>query len=199
MGDTLLPPPPSSSTFGTSTPSGLTPNTRSEAEAALTLNSSAQTDSAAPTTPLASSNPDEATKAYRNRPAGPLRASSTNYQEALYASQKKGSVSSNMSSDTSMPDSSENLSGVVASPTTTLAYVPKPGEGVVPLHNGVGTGQAEAVRRARKNSVGLNLGSLGRMPSWSEQDFKHVASAGLMGEVRDGAGYSSGVEGKDVK
>jgi len=35
-----------------STPSQLTPNTRSEAEAALTANSTAQTDSAAPTTPL---------------------------------------------------------------------------------------------------------------------------------------------------
>ncbi|KAF2122391.1 hypothetical protein BDV96DRAFT_618633 [Lophiotrema nucula] len=205
MGDRSELLPPSTGTFGSATPSGLTPNTRSEAEAALTLNTIAQTDSAAPTTPLArveNMNPhdqddtvDEAVKAYR-RPAGPIRTSSANYEKALEAFRKQSSAST-ASTDHSHDAraSTENVSGAptVASPTSTVPF-PPPGQGVVPLHTGVGTGQAEVIKKARPS--GLSLGQLGRQQSWNEQDFKHIRSASLMGEVTGDAGYGSGSEKK---
>jgi len=201
MGDNLELP-PSTGTFTPGTPSGLTPNTRSEAEAALTLNSIAQTDSAAPTTPLTSSenmppmgeeSMTEAQKAWR-KPAGPIRTSSTNYVTALAEAHKDPSLSSVLSSD-SMSASGRSITGeTVASPTSTgTAAFPPPGQGVVPLHTGVGTGQAEAIKRAKP--TGLSLGALGRQQSWNAQDLKHVYSANLMVPVKD-AGYESGAEGK---
>lgn len=217
MGDaqpTLLP--PSSGTFTPATPSGLTPNTRSEAEAALTHNITTQTDSAAPTTPLPTGahnmypymgagggntlegeadGVDEAQRAYR-RPAGPLRTSSTHYEAALREARKQSSASSNLSADTS-PTSPTNIlgEGKVASPITSTIPFPPPGQGVVPLHSGVGAGQTEAVKKARPH--GLSLGHLGRQPSWSEQDMKHIYTAGLMAKVEGDAGYASGAEGKE--
>jgi hypothetical protein len=85
-----------------------------------------------------------------------------------------------------------------AIPTKAVPFpLPPPGQGVVPLHTGVGTGQAEALKRARAR--GLSLGGLGRQPSWSEQDMKHIYSAGLMGDVKKGdAGYGSTDEVKDA-
>lgn len=217
MGDdsTLLP--PSSGDFSTATPSGLTPNTRSEAEAALTLNSIAQTDSAAPTTPMATregmhpfmgagggntvgqeDGADEAREAYK-RPPGPLRTSSTNYESAIREARKNSSVSSNFSTETHEPNP-ENITGSpTASPTSTTTHpLPPPGQGVVPLHTGVGGGQADVVKKAKAKASGLNLGMLGRQQSWNEQDLKHVYNASLMGGVQDDAGYRSGTEGKGV-
>jgi hypothetical protein len=43
----------------------------------------------------------------------------------------------------------------------------------------------------------MKLGDLGRQPSWSQQDYKHIYSAPLMNPPKnDDAGYSSGMEGK---
>lgn len=70
-------------------------------------------------------------------------------------------------------------------------------QGVVPLHTGIGAGQAEAVKRVRP--TGLSLGDLGRQQSWSEQDMKHVYSQKLMAGGEGGAadqGYSSAAEQK---
>ncbi|PSN70719.1 hypothetical protein BS50DRAFT_485741 [Corynespora cassiicola Philippines] len=196
MGDarpSLLP--PSRGSFTPATPSGLTPNTRSEAEAALTLNSVSQTDSAAPTTPLAPGTAyiiSEAQRAYR-RPPGPLRTSSTNYEQALKKAHEEVSASSDLSADTKSP---VNLvGGPVGSPTASVPF-PPPGQGVVPLHSGVGMQQAEALKRAKPR--GMSLGSLARQQSWNEQDMRHVYTAALMGEVKGDAGYSSGTEGKGV-
>ncbi|KAF2800939.1 hypothetical protein K505DRAFT_69966 [Melanomma pulvis-pyrius CBS 109.77] len=210
MGDadstTLLP--PSSGTFTPGTPSGLTPNTRSEAEAAFTYNTTTQTESAAPTTPLPSrenmpfdktideEKMNEAQKAWR-KPAGLIRTSSTNYEQALKEAHKEPSLSSVLSSDT-VTESGRDVTGeTVASPTSmaTSAF-PPPGQGVVPIHTGVGTGQAEAIKRAKPS--GLSLGALGRQQSWSAQDFKHVYSANLMEPVKSDAGYASEVEERDA-
>lgn len=174
--------PPNSGNFTPSTPSGLTPNTRSEAEAALAFNTVAQTDSAAPTTPLA-------TDATRNmmeshRPGG---TSSANYEKALLEARKQSSVSSTLSTDTT--DGTSEVDAIKGVP------LPRPGQGVVPLHTGPPMGQAEAVKRAKP--TGLSLAALGRQPSWSEQDMKHIYSANLMAEPKD-AGYSSGVDDKGV-
>ncbi|KAF2259007.1 hypothetical protein CC78DRAFT_537411 [Lojkania enalia] len=196
MGDSNLLP-PSTGALTPATPSGLTPNTRSEAEAALTLNSTTQTDSAAPTTALTQNNEDEAVKAYR-RPLAPIRTSTNNYERALQDFQSQHSASSNLSSDTISPVISSRL---VAEPQSfsesqssaeIASMFPGPGQGVVPKGSGVGSGQTEAVKRARP--TGLTLGKLGRQQSWSEQDYKHLLNAKLMGEVVEGdaAGYDSG-------
>jgi hypothetical protein len=161
------------------TPSGLTPNTRSEAEAALTLNSTIQTESAAPTTPLPinnimawdgtkdyEENMTEAQKAWR-KPAGLVRTSSTNYATALAEAQKEPSLQSVLSND-SVTESGRDITGAetVASPiSTTTSAFPPPGQGVVPLHTGVGTGQAQAINRAKPS--GLSLGTLARQQSWN--------------------------------
>ncbi|KAF2127737.1 hypothetical protein P153DRAFT_54614 [Dothidotthia symphoricarpi CBS 119687] len=195
---TLLP--PSTGSFSIPTPSGLTPNTRSEAEAALSYNSFAQTDSAAPDPELFAdrsvvdndngSDAPEALQAYR-RP-GVMRTSSTNYQNALKEAHK-ASVSSDMSTDTDVPD---NVTGAetVASPTSSTVPFPPAGQGVVPNYGFV-TGQPEATKKSR--SRGLSLGSLARQQSWSEQDFKRVYNADILSEEpkKDG-GYASGDDGK---
>ncbi|KAF2467350.1 uncharacterized protein BDR25DRAFT_336100 [Lindgomyces ingoldianus] len=205
--------PLSQGTFTPATPSGLTPNTRSEAEAALTHNSSAQTDSAAP---IPAHPPDEnasvevgpsgsntqasdlddgiedAKKAYR-RPPGPIRTSSKNYENALREAHKNASASSNLPMDTV----AENITGVrTSSPASTIMPFPPPGQGVVPLLSGVGSGQANAVKRVVP--TGLSLGNLGRSQSWNEQDMKHVFSANLMVEVQGDPGYASGAEESGV-
>lgn len=182
--------PPSDGTFGVPTPSGLTPNTRSEAEAALTHNSIAQTDSAAPDPASITENgTDEAQRAYR-RP-GVARTSSTNYENALRRAQE-ASVSSNMSTDT---DRADNVTGaeVVASPTSSVTPFPPPGQGVVPLNYGaVGATQGDAIKKTR--SRGLSLSSLAQQQGWNEQDFRRVYSSDLMEEPsKNEAGYSSGL------
>ncbi|KAF2004605.1 hypothetical protein P154DRAFT_35040 [Amniculicola lignicola CBS 123094] len=196
--------PPSTGDFNAVTPPGLTPNTRSEAEAALMLNSTAQTDSAAPigsfsymgavSGPKPDALVDEAKKAYR-RPGGPTRTSSSNYEKALHDAMKQSSVSSHMSTTTEgvesmLPDARKTMSPVSA----TIPF-PKPGEGVVPLGTGVGAGQGEVVKKARGR--GLSLGHLARQQSWSEQDFKHAYSTDLRGDKEESAkgtegGYGSG-------
>lgn len=196
---TLLP--PSDGNFTPLTPSGLTPNTRSEAEAALTHNSAAQTDSAAPDPKLVpyfgtsrgsghSAGDEgftEAQKAYR-RPGIP-RTSSTNYEMALKKARQE-SVSSNMSAET---DAHNNMTGgeTVASPTTSTVSFPPPGQGVVPLNYGVGvgSGQGEALKKTR--SRGLSLGALARQQSWNQEDFKRVYNADLLTEPKEDAGYGS--------
>lgn len=205
--DSLLP--PSRGDFAP-TPSGLTPNTRSEAEAALTLNSSLQTESAAPTTPLPSysgnmqsfmgvgggnenvDGTDEAQKAY-SKPPGPLRTSSTNYEKALLEARKQSSASSDLISPTTSNDPTNIIDeNKVASPTATTPF-PAPGQGVVPLNPMVPKGQGEAVKRAKP--TGMTLGELGRQPSFNQQDFKHLHASGLMVPPKPDAGYDSGVEG----
>lgn len=189
------------------TPSELTPNTRSEAEAALTLNSTIQTESAAPTTPLPTNNimaldgtkdheedMTEAQKAWR-RPAGLNRTSSMNYATALAEAQKEPTLQFVLSSY-SVTESGRNITDAdtVASPTsTTTSTFPPLGQGVVPLHTGVGAGQAQAINRAKPS--GLSLGTLARQQSWNAQDLKHVYSANLMEPVKSDAGYASGAEG----
>jgi len=194
MGDARLELPPPTEFPAVLTPSGLTPNTRSEAEAALHRNSLVQTDSAAPL--KHSDDVDEAQRAYHRRP---VHESSTNYEKALNAWKKQASVSSNFS-HTSQEERGNGENGAasvtggrtVASPEATFPF-PAPGQGVVPLHTGVGGGQADAVKKARPS--GMSLGSLGRQQSWNQQDHKHVLSAHLMGRKEDG-GYDSGVDGQ---
>jgi len=197
-----------SSSYNFGTPSQLTPNTRSEAEAALTANSTTQTDSAAPTTPLpdagarfeaatlarymaTATNKDgsagdagttdgtvDEAKLTYRRPPNPTRTSTSNYAEAL--------AGSSMTSATK--------AGVMAAAPAAdpRIEVYEPQGGVVPLipaNMGVGMGQAEAVKRAKP--TGMSLGELGRKQSWSEQDFKHLYSERLM-VVKDGEpGYLS--------
>lgn len=200
--------PPSSGEFNPelATPSGLTPNTRSEAEAALTYNTLTQTASAAPTTPLATdpssfdgiSDPDTSNSAFAAR--RPMATSSShNYEAALAAARKQSTASSGMSADSTEPTgniAAGNITGgrTVASPTAAVPF-PPPGQGVVPLHTGVGSGQAEIVRKAKPS--GMKLGELGRQPSWSSQDMKHLLSAEWMKEPgTEDKGYGSGVEHK---
>ncbi|KAF2870670.1 hypothetical protein BDV95DRAFT_595382 [Massariosphaeria phaeospora] len=171
--DSLLP--PTEASFPLESPSGLTPNTRTEAELALDYNSHTQTDSAAPATSFPSdenANPTEAHAAYR-RP-GPVRTSSTNYQQALQKAHAETSASSNLSTDT----------------TTTGVPFPPPGQGVVPLHTGVGVsvGQSDALKSRRPR--GMSLTALAPQQSWSEQDMKHAYTANLLADAKD-AGYSS--------
>lgn len=83
--------PPSQGSFGLPTPSGLTPNTRSEAESAFMLNALEQTDSAAPVN-ASGDGLSEAQRAY-HRPGGPIRASSTNYEKAMRAAHSQPSAS----------------------------------------------------------------------------------------------------------
>jgi hypothetical protein len=199
--------PPTEGSFlssGAFTPSGLTPNTRSQAEDALTQNSLAQTDSAAPDPRLLpimgagdgnpSSNnddgPSEAHKAYR-RP-GVARASSTNYEEAL-----KRAKQASVSSDLSVDSVSDNVATgeTVASPSSATGPFPPPGQGVVPLNYGspagVGIGRTDSLKKTR--SRGLSLSGLAQQQGWSEQDFKRVYSADLMvEEPKEAAGYASG-------
>jgi len=189
---------PSRTAFPPATPSGLTPNTRSEAEAALTHNISAQTDSAAPTTPLpenAFNFETEAQKAYR-RPMGPIRTSSTNYENALREAHKQSSASSELSTDTAVPVDGATDGETVGSPLSSSVPFPPPGQGVVPLHTGVGVGQTEPKRTRPR---GLSLAALARQQSFNGQDMKHVLQAPLMTEA-DGqeAGYGTGAEGKGV-
>jgi hypothetical protein len=178
--------PPSAGDFGIATPSGLTPGTRSEAEAAFTLNAEAQTDSAAPDPTLT-----EAQTAYR-RPGIP-RASSYNYENAIRRAQQS-SVSSDLSTTT---EASENISGAgtVASPPLANTPFPPPGQGVVPLNYGhVGAAQGDTMKKTR--SRGLSLSALARQQSWNEEDFKHVYSTQLVEETKIDAGYGSGAEKK---
>jgi len=196
--------PPTEGSFlssGAFTPSGLTPNTRSEAEAAFMSNSTVMTDAAAPDprllplTGAGGSNErsddgvDEAHKAYR-RP-GVARTSSTNYENALKRA-KEASVSSNMSVD-SVSDGTA-VSQTVASPASTTTPFPTPGQGVVPLNYGsspVGAAQSDSVKKTR--SRGLSLTSLAQQQGWNEQDYKRVYSADLMEEdPENAAGYGSG-------
>lgn len=195
---TLLP--PSTGSFSIPTPSGLSPNARSEAEAVLSYNSSAQTDSAAPDLGLFSdtgargnegrSDTPEALQAYR-RP-GVLRTSSTNYQNALREAHKL-SISSDLSTDTDVPESVTEAA-TVASPTSSTVSSHPAGQGVVPLNYGANTGQSESVKKSR--SRGLNLGPLARQQSWNEQDFKRIYNSDIFLEQpkKDG-GYASGDEG----
>jgi len=212
---TLLP--PNWGTLTPATPSGLTPNTRSEAEAALTHNITTQTDSAAPTTPLPASHTNmypgmgaeggnamdgeaddratEAQKAYR-RPPGLIRTSSANYAHALQQARKQSSASSELDPDTQAHD--ENITGTMtASPASTALPFPLPGQGVVPLHTGVGSGQTEVVKKAKPS--GLSLGQLMRQQSFSEQDMKHLLQGRLMSPVKGDAGYDSGTEERAVR
>jgi hypothetical protein len=173
--------PPSDGAFGATTPSGLTPGTRSEAEEAFSLNADAQTDSAAPDPTL-----NEAQKAYR-RPGIP-RTSSANYENALRRAQQS-SVSSDMSTSTEVPEGE-----TVASPSSSTVPFPPPGQGVVPLNYGqVGTGSTDSIKRTR--SRGLSLGALAQQQGWSAEDYKAVYNAKLV-ETKPDAGYDSGVEKK---
>ncbi|CAO2653400.1 Nn.00g028110.m01.CDS01 [Neocucurbitaria sp. VM-36] len=192
----LLPPSDGSfGGFGPITPSGLTPNTRSEAEAALTHNSTAQTDSAAPDPTLvpkgdyygtSADGTTEAQKAYR-RP-GVARTSSANYELALKRAQQ-ASVSSNMSTDTSASDS---ITGdTVASPPSSSSPFPPPGRGVVPLNYGVGASPTDPIKKTR--SRGLSLSGLAQQQGWSEQEYKRIYNAELMEKPKDEAGYNSEV------
>lgn len=116
---------------------------------------------------------EEAKRLYK-LPRSPATASSSDYAAALAAAHAETSASSELSTDTT--------------DSTTL------GQGVVPLHTGIGSGQAEVVKKARPH--GLSLGDLGRKQSWNQQDMKHIASAGLLGKVDGDAGYASGEEEK---
>jgi hypothetical protein len=193
--------PPTEGSFlssGTFTPAGLTPNTRSQAEDALTQNSLAQTDSAAPDPRLlplmgagggiapasTEDGPSEAHKAYR-RP-GVARASSTNYENALKRAQQ-ASMSSDLSVNSEAPDN-------VASPSSATSPFPPPGQGVVPLNYNsppVGLAQGDSIKKTR--SRGLSLSGLAQQQGWSEQDYKRVYSADLLQEEpKSAAGYGSG-------
>lgn len=99
---------------------------------------------------------------------------------------------SDLSDDTTAAEETTGLAKV-QSPVNGIAF-PPPGQGVVPSYEGIGSGQAEAVRKARNR--GLSLGQLGRAPSWNEQDMKHMLQGRLMEQVDGAAGYDSGTEKK---
>ncbi|KAI8941842.1 hypothetical protein NX059_003041 [Plenodomus lindquistii] len=182
---------PSDGPDGSIASPALTPNTRTEAEAALTLNSITQTDAAGPDPSLlADDGSSEAQKAYR-RP-GVLRTSSANYENALRRAQQ-ASVSSNMSADSG---SSGNFdTETVASPTSSTAPFPPPGQGVVPLHYGaVGAASGDSLKKTR--SRGLSLSGLAQRQGWSEQDYKRVYNSDLIAEPKENAGYGSGAGSK---
>jgi hypothetical protein len=175
--------PPTEGSFlssGTFTPAGLTPNTRSQAEDALTQNSLAQTDSAAPDPRLlplmgagggnapasTEDGSSEAHKAYR-RP-GVVRASSTNYENALKRAQQ-ASVSSDLSVNSEAPDN-------LASPSSATSPFPPPGQGVVPLNYNSPPVGVDSIKKTR--SRGLSLSGLAQQQGWSEQDYKPKSAAG---------------------
>ncbi|KAH9880237.1 hypothetical protein IAQ61_000526 [Plenodomus lingam] len=167
------------------TPSALTPNTRTEAEAALTLNSINQTDAAGPDPALLEDGTSEAQKAYR-RPGVP-RTSSFNYQDALRRAQQ-ASVSSNMSADSEA--SGNTAEETVASPASSATPFPPPGQGVVPLNYGaVGASRSDSVKKTR--SRGLSLSGLAQQQGWSEQDYKRVYTSDLVAKPKESAGYRS--------
>jgi hypothetical protein len=82
----------------------------------------------------------------------------------------------------------------VGSPLSASVPFPGPGQGVVPLHTGVGLGQTE-VKRSRPR--GMSLTALAKQQNWSDQDMKHVLQGHLMTEAagKEG-GYGSGAEAK---
>ncbi|KAF2279335.1 uncharacterized protein EI97DRAFT_371031 [Westerdykella ornata] len=172
--------PPTGGDFTDIAPPDLTPNTRSEAEEALRRNSLAQTDSAAPTSSAHGSN--EAQQAY-HQPHG-MRRTNSAYATALEQLSQK--------------QQAEEMDSITTGSGATVP-LPAPGEGVVPLRTGVGAGQAEVVEKARPR--GLSLGMLGRIPSWNEQDKKHLVcgAIGLMEAPAKGdKGYDSGADEKGV-
>ncbi|KNG49953.1 hypothetical protein DDE82_005219 [Stemphylium lycopersici] len=201
--------PPSEDSFlssGSFTPSGLTPNTRTQAEAAFTLNSTTQTDSAAPDPRLiplmgagggnetaADNGPTEAVKAYTGyRRPGMVRASSSNYESALKRAQQ-ALVSSDLSADSEVPESNVTAGQTVASPASSQTPFPAPGQGVVPLNynSPVGVAQGDSLKKSR--SRGLSLTGLAQQQGWSEQDYKRIYSAELMEtDPKNAAGYGSG-------
>lgn len=178
---------PQSDAFGDPTPSGLTPSTRSEAEAIFFQNATKQTESAAPDS---SSATDEARAAYR-RP-GVVRASSANYEKALQMAHAQSSASSDLAPS---GETLENITGStqVASPPQSSPF-PAPGQGVVPDYSAVGLARGDSLTKSR--SRGLSLGALAQQQSWSEQDYKRLYNADLMGEVKGNPGYDSGAENK---
>ncbi|KAJ4985053.1 hypothetical protein SVAN01_09424 [Stagonosporopsis vannaccii] len=173
--------------FGDPTPSGLTPSTRSEAEAIFFQNATKQTESAAPDPSLAA---DEARTAYRRPDI--VRASSANYERALKMAHAQSSASSDLAAD---GESSENVTGgaTVASPQQSSPF-PVPGQGVVPDYSAVGLARGDSLKKSR--SRGLSLGALAQQQSWNEQDYKRLYNADLMGEVKQNSGYDSGTENK---
>lgn len=179
---------PQSDEFGDPTPSGLTPNTRSEAEEIFFQNALKQTESAAPDSTLAT---DEARAAYR-RP-GVVRASSANYERALKMALAQGSTSSDLATQTESP---ENATGSpqVTSPSQSSAY-PVQGQGVVPDYSAVGLARDDNLK-SKSRSRGLSLGALAQQQNWSEQDYKRFYNADLVSEVKASPGYNSGVENK---
>ena len=179
--------PPHSDTFGNPTPSGLTPGTRSEAEAIFFQNATKQTESAAPDPSLAT---DEARAAYR-RPAV-VRASSANYERALKMAHAQSSASSDLATHEESPDSITG-GATVASPPQSSPF-PAPGQGVVPDYSAVGLAQSDSLKKSR--SRGLSLGALAQQQSWNEQDYKRLYNADLMNEVKKNPGYDSGNENK---
>ncbi|KAF1976557.1 hypothetical protein BU23DRAFT_551504 [Bimuria novae-zelandiae CBS 107.79] len=176
-------PPRTQDAFSTPTPSGLTPNTRQEAEFVFEANAMAQTDAAAP----AKEDLSEAQRAYR-RPDGPVRASSTKYESALRAARGQESAPSDLVDETTT-----DTPGEVTSSSTLPFALPPPGQGVVPNYDAINSGQTDAVKKERNR--GLSLSQLGRQQSWNEQDMKHMLQGPLM-ERADGAvpGYESGAE-----
>ena len=204
--------PPNEGSFlssGSFTPAGLTPNTRSQAEAALLSNSTAQTDSAAPdphlvplmgagggNEPSADHGPPEALRAYTGyRRPGVVRASSTNYENALKRAQQ-ASVSSDFSADSELPDGHTVAAGhTVASPPSLSGPFPAPGQGVVPLNynSPVGISHADSALHKKSRSRGLSLSGLAQQQGWSEQDYKRIYSADLMDvDPKTAAEYGSG-------
>ncbi|KAJ4331720.1 hypothetical protein N0V87_008949 [Didymella glomerata] len=178
---------PQSDAFGDPTPSGLTPSTRSEAEAIFFQNATKQTESAAPDPSIAT---DEARAAYR-RP-GVIRASSANYERALKMAHAQSSASSDLATN---GETSEKVTGIaqVTSPSQSSPF-PAPGQGVVPDYSAVGLTRGDSLKKSR--SRGLSLGALAQQQSWSEQDYKRLYTADLMSEVRVNPGYDSGAENK---
>jgi len=178
---------PQSDAFGDPTPSGLTPGTRSEAEAIFFQNATKQTESAAPDSSIAT---DEARAAYR-RP-GVIRASSANYERALKMAHAQSSASSDLATN---GETSENITGSaqVASPSQSSPF-PAPGQGVVPDYSAVGLTRGDSLKKSR--SRGLSLGALAQQQSWSEQDYKRLYNVDLMSEVKATPGYDSGAENK---
>lgn len=179
--------PKSEVAFADPTPSGLTPSTRSEAEAIFFQNATKMTESAAPDSSFVH---DEARAAYR-RP-GVVRASSANYERALKLAHGQNSASSDLGANA---ETSGNITndGTIASPAQSSPF-PAPGQGVVPDYNAVGVSRGDSLKKSR--SRGLSLGALAQQQSWTQEDLKRLYNADLMGEVQKDTGYGSGAETK---
>ncbi|KAF2837213.1 hypothetical protein M501DRAFT_1018124 [Patellaria atrata CBS 101060] len=187
------------------TPSGLTPNTRTEAEAAFTANAEYQTESAAPTTPLVdgtsdgiqsprtitSTKPPLPSPSTTRRPPIPTRSGSNYLDAAARYTEDTGESTAAFTGPGGdvdpvlVPGIAPGLS--TALPTQSTTDLPSRSGGAVPS---LPTGPDGAVSPPM-SPVGASGGSLrrdskpslaqlGRQGSWNSQDLKRQLMGGML-------------------